>query len=615
MSVLGLTLGAMYANAEPASDRPSDLTAPFTGIVRAAGKPVAGAILWIRGTSDTAVGAAREIRTGPDGLFVIGDARAGLYTVVTAIPGFRPVIRKVLHRPDTEAVSFVAIDLERAEALLPHPAVDDPWSARAVVGGDLLREGENVLPPTVVAVAGGLGAEPILPGVAPVGAGFRASVTSMAGFGDGDAADVARASVDLGGNLGRAGRWGLEGEFNRFTPRTGESADATRLALDVAPGGDQNIRVSTERRVLPGAPASDAAWTSHALAWTGAMGRLSEGSVSARYVSLVDTTGAGPVPELFGKPASALELSARFRQGDPTGAFLRVTAGYRADLDSPTASAPAFAGREARLGALVGARAFGIVLVEGGATGDVSWRARGVTPEVSVSVLLPDGWTLSGFGSRRLEKRLYEEIDAGWTGSDVAELTRLSRNVIRASAAWSSSADQTFAFAYTHREIDGLLRLVLSPHLSDQFDTLYFLPGDEVGEISSEATFRVTRSLAARMAARAGTMSGEREGGVITSDDARYAVVEASVRFAPTSTTVGATMRRVDQALRRGTTELRNDRRAFELAVSQSLPIPILRGAGSDWKALLSMEWGRSREGQEAERSNRRVATGLGLSF
>ncbi len=65
----------------------------------------------------------------------------------------------------------------------------------------------------------------------------------------------------------------------------------------------------------------------------------------------------------------------------------------------------------------------------------------------------------------------------------------------------------------------------------------------------------------------------------------------------------------------RGTTTLRNDIQAVDITLAQGLPLPVLRGLGSDWRALFSVEFGKRREGEDEEKSNRRLAGGLALSF
>jgi hypothetical protein len=52
-----------------------------------------------------------------------------------------------------------------------------------------------------------------------------------------------------------------------------------------------------------------------------------------------------------------------------------------------------------------------------------------------------------------------------------------------------------------------------------------------------------------------------------------------------------------------------------DVTLAQGLPLPVLRSIGNDWRALFSVEFGRRRQGEDEEKSNRRLAGGLALSF
>ena len=82
-----------------------------------------------------------------------------------------------------------------------------------------------------------------------------------------------------------------------------------------------------------------------------------------------------------------------------------------------------------------------------------------------------------------------------------------------------------------------------------------------------------------------------------------------------TDTSIGIGYRQVAQALQRGPTTLRNDLQAVDVTLAQGLPLPVLRAVGSDWRALFSVEFGKRREGEDEEKTNRRLAGGLALSF
>jgi hypothetical protein len=49
--------------------------------------------------------------------------------------------------------------------------------------------------------------------------------------------------------------------------------------------------------------------------------------------------------------------------------------------------------------------------------------------------------------------------------------------------------------------------------------------------------------------------------------------------------------------------------------LSQALPVPLLQALSSEWRALLSAEFGKRREGEEEEKQSRRLAGGVAVSF
>jgi len=51
------------------------------------------------------------------------------------------------------------------------------------------------------------------------------------------------------------------------------------------------------------------------------------------------------------------------------------------------------------------------------------------------------------------------------------------------------------------------------------------------------------------------------------------------------------------------------------VSLAQMIPLPILRSLDSEWRALLNVELGTRRLGEDVERSNRRLAGGLAVSF
>jgi len=120
-------------------------------------------------------------------------------------------------------------------------------------------------------------------------------------------------------------------------------------------------------------------------------------------------------------------------------------------------------------------------------------------------------------------------------------------------------------------------------------------------------TGRIADGVNARLGGRVGTIRGEREG-TIQSDQASFGIAEAAVHLSTTRTTVGVGYRTVSQQLTRGGAVLRNDLSAVDVSLAQTIPLPILRSLDSEWRALLNLEMGRRRQGEDVERANRRLA-------
>ena len=148
----------------------------------------------------------------------------------------------------------------------------------------------------------------------------------------------------------------------------------------------------------------------------------------------------------------------------------------------------------------------------------------------------------------------------------------------------------------------------------DRLDSLYFFPGDVASEVSSVVTAKVTEGIDAKVGGRVGRVAGEREG-PIAQDDTSYGIAEATVSLSATRTTLGVGYRTVSQGLTRGQTVLRNDLDAVDFSFAQTIPIPVLQSIASEWRALFNVEFGKRRLGEDEERSNRRLAGGLAVSF
>ena len=609
--------------------------APLSGIVRAGGVPIPGASLIVRGVTVGGATVVKLLKSDRDGTFVLGDAAEGLYTILSVVPGFRPALARLMHRavPDG-ALSFVRLDLESPNGILPESSGGplDVWIARAVAPGDVLRDVPALLAaleegpvstPLPVAMAGRDTHTSTIP--------IRAAVASTAGFGAAGESSLSRASLDVSGTAGDRLRWGASGAYAHLAALSGEkTGDASRVALDLssgfspgfaggaagaagAIGPGQSMHIATRRQNMTD-DADGARFATHSLDWNGSLSERTQASVSARLVSQSRLLSAGPAADLFARESNAVDVAARYQTELSSGTFARVSMSYRSAMNE-YAGQPSPFDRETRAGAVAGVRFFDVLVLEGGATGDVSARSRGVTPELSLVIATRDGWKIYGFAARRFERSLDGEIPLpGEAGTDEADLTRRSRALYKGGLMWKNADGENVSLEASRRELTGTYRLLFDPDFLDRLDSLYFFPNDVATDVSFGAAVRLGRALDGRVMMRAGKLSGARDG-LIRADEAAWGVAQAAVRIRATDTSLGIGYRVVTQSLTRGPIVLRNDVEAMDVTLAQSIPVPALRSLGTDLRALFSMELGKRREGEDEEKLNRRFAGGLAMSF
>jgi len=612
-------LGAGRAAGAAAPPQPVGAVAPLSGIVRVNGRPMPGATLIVRAVTAGGGTFLRLLKSEPDGTFVLSDAAEGLYTVLSVVPGFRPAVARLFHRPASAdgSVSFVRIDLERPSGVLV-PSENgslDAWSARAVVSGDVLREVPAILAALDAtpepSAAQTLTAEAHAPRAALP---LHAAVATTAGFGAVGASSLSRTSLDVSGAFGSGVKWGASGQYARLADLAGDkTGDASRVALDLSAGSSQVVHLSTRRQTLSD-EADPTRFAAHALDWTGAVSEHAQAALSASLTSQSHLLATGPVADLFARESDAVNVAARYQTELGTSTFARVTVGYRSTTGDYAGAVMPFE-RETRAGGVAGVRVGEVLVVEAGATGDTSDYGRGVTPEVTVALQTPDGWRIYGFASRRFE-RLSDSllVRPGEAGADEAELTRQSRSLYRAGMRWQAPEGDGVTLELSRRELNGTYRLLFDADFLDRLDSLYFFPNDVATDAALTVSARLGPSFDGRVSLRVGTLSGARDG-VIRSDDASWGVAQAALRVRATDTSLGIGYRSVSQSLVRGATTLRNDIDAVDVTLAQGLPLPVLRSIASDWRALFSIEFGKRREGEDEEQSNRRLAGGLALSF
>jgi len=617
----GCFAALLAAPARGAPPEGSGGPAPLSGVLRADGVPLAGASLVIRGLTGAAASVVRILKTDAEGTFCLADATPGVYSILAAVPGFRSASAQIFHRASAESLSFVRLDLDRERrGVLPTGpgGALDPWIARAVVGGDVLRDQAPVKGPPPP----GPSPEPIAAAsvsttnskLAPFP--FRGSVASLQGFAAEGGGARSQTSLDVGGSLGGGVRWGLSGEYDRVMSQGGEMlGGASSVALDLLPSEGQSIRVSSRRSEYPSLESADARLDAHSVDWIASQNNGSRASVSVRLLSHRNLEPAALPATLFHREGSALEVDARYRSELGEGRFVRVHVGYRSDVVEDTGAADPRPAREARIGGTAGVHLFDALLVEAGGTGDYSAGSRGVTPEMTLSVEALTGLTVYGFISHRFEQRVPGALVSGIVGVDDADLVRATRALYRAGARLESHSADRLELEASRREISEAFQLLLDTDLLDRVDALYLFPGDVADEASGSITFAIKENVAARLALLGGRVYGNGTAAGTISNEARYWVSSARVDIRPSGTSVAVRYRLLDQELGVGTEAYYNSRESVDVTLAQEIPIPLLRAIGSRWQALFSIAMGSRQEGLADPKPNRQMAGGLSLSF
>ncbi len=638
-------------------------TRPLAGVVRAAGRPVAGVTILLRATTNLPANGPASTTpfltaiTGSDGTFVVPDAAPGAYALLALVPGFLPAVKGIVHEGSPDRPDFVSVDLESRsrERILPVETIPgaDPWSARALLPGDLLRErGPDSLlggddkprdPLPVQPAVPGHPAEPapataLAAAVADAGGvhPVRARVESLAGFGASGTAPRSRAALDVTGLLGERFRWGVEGAFDRLAnPAGGAAGDGQRFAVEIGgapPSGRASatdslplLRLATRRQNLPldAIAGEESRYSAHSVDATLPTGASSSATVSARLVSQSNFGVTSPADSLFARDSRAVEVLARYNVSAEDGRFVRVSVAYRSDtsLDAVSGGSPvgppSSPFQEARLGGSAGGHILDGLVVEGSLFGEIGSRSRGVVPELLLALEPSHGVRIYGAASRRFERTTDPFVAQwGWTGGE-EDFLRLSRAVLRGGIRLDSPSGDGFTVEASHRQMGGTFRYLLDPDFFDRIDAVYLFPGDVVDEASASATFRLGEGVQGRLSGLGGRISGSGEPSAgIPSNEGSFGRGEAAVHIAATGTDLAVGYRVVFQSLTRlSAFAVRNDITAVDVTLSQTLPLRFLALLGTQWRVLFSLEAGTRREPDGEIAANRRLAGGLGLTF
>lgn len=614
--VLGCAAALVGVFRVDAADLPRG--APISGIVRAGSAVLAGVSVIARAVAPEGEPSIRIVASDQDGTFVLPNAPAGVYTLLAAVPRLPFAVARINHSTSSEAVSFVLLDFGETPGVLaaaPRGKVD-PFVARAMTEGDVLRDAAAILAalddPPAEARTSQAG-----PGKAPSATRLpvRASVASTAGFGSAGAPARSDTIVGIGGSIGERLHWGVDGRYSRLEAAAGAPAgDASRFDVNLAAGDSQNLHLATQRQVRLLEENDPERFAAHTLDWSASTGERSHASVTARLVSQSNAFRQGAARDLFARASDEMEFFAGYRTDLGDRWSVRLSAAYRHAVAPDSASVTEMVRTETRVGAVGAAHVLSALSVEAGATGDLSDRTRGITPEFTITLHPGSRFRIYASAAHRFEQRQDDGRPWAEVSADEADLSRISSSLYAGGLRFDTPGGTALVLEASRRNITGIHRLLLDPDFFAHQDSLYFLPGDVATELSSSASGRIGSRLEGRLSARVGRVTGERDS-INRADEATWAVASAGLHLLTTGTTVGVGYRAVSQSLVRGDQSIRNDLSAFDVNLSQALPVSLLRALASDWRALFSVEVGKRRNGEEEERPNRRLAGGLAVSF
>ncbi|MFI5182296.1 MAG: hypothetical protein ACHQPI_12995 [Thermoanaerobaculia bacterium] len=594
---------------------------PISGIVRAGNVVLAGVTVVVRAMTPGGEATTRVVTSDQDGTFVVPNAPAGLYTLLAAVPRFPFAVARIAHSSSPDAVSFVLLDVGDSPGILPVTArgKSDPFVARAVTEGDVLRDVAAILaalddPPPEAQ-------QPPRAGTGSAIAARRlpvhASIASTAGFGSAGGPARSDTAVGVTGNIGERVRWGVDGSYSRLDNAAGATGgDASRFAVVLADGDSQNLQLTTQRQVRVLDESDPERFSAHTLDWSAATGERSQANVSARLVSQSNAFRQGAAADLFARTSDQMDLYAGYRTDLGDRWSVRLSAAYRHAVAPESATVTETARSETRVGAVGGAKVLSVLSVEAGATGDLSDRTRGITPEMTITLHPGSRFRVYASAARRFEQRQDDGTLWAQVSADEADLARISSSLFAGGLRYDAPSGAAVVLEASRRNITGIYRFLLDPDFFERLDSLYFLPGDVATELSSSASGRIASGVEGRLSARVGRISGERASTyAYRSDEAQWAVASAGVHLVASGTSFGVGYRSVTQGLIKSDQQLRNDLSAFDVNVSQALPFSVLQALASDWRALLSVEFAKRQDGGEEVTSNRRMAGGLAVSF
>jgi len=637
---------AASASAGPA-DAPAATarSAAVAGKVLTDARPLGAARVYLYRLTDLTL---HKALTDERGGFSFEALPAGLYKIIAHKPGFVPAVVR-LTRTTAEAYQFLELELAeqtRAEAV----AGDDFWSLRAEVPPDVLRE---------VQIAGiedsarGFGA--------PMGVALPetdrplellAEMRAMTGVdhvpGSGDS-QVTQGGVGIEGRLGGL-KLGIEGDYWQLQPaaavedgpgaRVAGSGEASALSVELANDEDVRVLLRSRSNRLVGVRDAEALsidFEHYLLSVSHSIGENGRSDFSAQYTSesnFYRHGGIDPleIPEasrswrLEGTYTAALtersSLQTGVRYREQQSAFARSLTGLPVPLAADQQQVDLF-GR-------AGTQVRPSVLVEYGLYSALHDGSLSLSPRGGLVVQLAPAWQASLAASQKVQddrpaddvRRFTSRLRNPLATEDACE--QVDEACYQLAIRQQRGEDEGLSLAVSHRAVDETQRLYFSESLTDRYESLYLVPGDELPEIALALTRRITPKVLARFE----THLAEGGGGVFYATDSeayensvRYLVASVDTHFDGTSTGLFLAFHHLQQDLTALDAEARPappvDVDRLELMLSQDLNV--LLGMATDMALKLNMQlsrgsWAWSDEAG-SEELRRRLLGGIALRF
>ncbi len=604
--------------------------AAVAGRVLGKSSPLASAGVYAYQLADLTL---HKVTTDPQGNFLFRDLPAGLYKVIAHKAGFLPAI-VLLTRTTAQSHQFVELQLAQVtpgERL----AGEDFWSLRARIPADVLRDIETAEIQRAAFEAVSDGSR-----LALATAPFQAEMTAMTGLDEVAGAgqgQIRRGRLGIEGRVGDV-QVGLSGDYWQLAPGAAGAhgvamgdAEASAVSLEVAPGPDSRLALSTRSSRLLATPDGGnlpVGLDQYAVSWSQALGENGRSQFAAQYttesnyhrhggIDPIDIPQASRTWGLQGSYATSLGERADLEAG------LRYRVREAGELDGLLLTPPE---ERVDLFGRGGMRLQPAVLVEYGLYTTLHDGSLSLTPRGGVVVQLGDAWQAGGSVSRRLYEQpemrslpdfvptLYQEPETCEQSGDACYELRLARQ---------GEDDDLFSVSAVQRTLGETLRLYFSEDFVDRFDSLYLVRGDKLRELQLSWSHRLSPQVLTKFE----SSLAEGGGGVFHATDdrpyenaLRYSVSSLDTQFQATSTGVFVAFHQLAQELRPVAGPALAPRKLERLQLQVSQDLNVLLDLASEWAVQLSMELSRGAtsaqtSAEDDESLRRRIMGGIAVKF